>query len=501
MKLTELTSPAAASGPTSPPGAIRAPPLTDPEIVGLTADSRQIKPGFLFAALRGALRDGRAFAGEAVAQGAVAILTDDPAALTLDPDKSRRVVIVADANPQCRLALFAARFYRRQPRTIAAVTGTNGKTSVAHFTREIWTQLGYPAASLGTLGLVSPTGRRSGALTTPDPVGLHRDLAELAESGIDRVAIEASSHGLAQFRLDGIILAAAAFTNLTRDHLDYHGTMESYRAAKERLFTALLAPGGPAILNADGSEFARLQKLCRERGHRVIAYGRAPGAELRILERLPRPFGQRITAEFFGRRHIVDLPLAGEFQALNVLAALGLVVATGIAPDAAVPTLSHLPGVPGRMQLVGESTAGAPVLVDYAHTPDALRSVLAALRPHAERRLLIVFGAGGDRDRGKRPLMGRVAAELADLVYVTDDNPRDEEPAEIRRAIVAAAPQAIEIGDRRAAIAAAIAELRRGDVLVIAGKGHETGQIVGSEILPFDDVAVAREALGPRGPG
>ena len=497
MKLTELTSPAATSGPTSSPGISWAPPLADPEIVGLTADSRQVRPGFLFAALRGALRDGRAFAGAAVAQGAVAILTDDPVALTLDPDASRRVIVIADANPQLRLALFAARFYRRQPRTIAAVTGTNGKTSVAHFTREIWAALGYPAASLGTLGLISPAGRRAGALTTPDPVGLHKDLAELAQGGIDHIAIEASSHGLAQFRLDGVTIAAAAFTNLTRDHLDYHGAMDSYRAAKERLFTALLKPEGPAIINADSPEFAGLANLCRQRGHKVIAYGRASGAELRILDRLARPFGQRITADIFGERHTLDLPLVGEFQAMNVLAALGLVVATGVATDTVLPALTRLSGVPGRMQLVGETRTGAPVFVDYAHTPDALASVLAALRPHAERRLAIVFGAGGDRDRGKRALMGRVAAELADLAYVTDDNPRSEPAAEIRRAILAAAPEAIEIGDRRAAILAAIAELRQGDVLVIAGKGHETGQIVGGDILPFDDAAVAREALGP----
>ncbi|MFI4948213.1 MAG: UDP-N-acetylmuramoyl-L-alanyl-D-glutamate--2,6-diaminopimelate ligase [Alphaproteobacteria bacterium] len=487
MKLTELTSPAAGAG---------GPGIADPEIVGLTADSRQVRPGFLFAALLGVTRDGRAFAKEAIARGAVAILTDDPAALNLDPDLRAHVAIISDANPQRRLALLAARFYRRQPRVIAAVTGTNGKTSVAHFAREIWTALGYPAASLGTLGLIAPAGRRAGALTTPDPVGLHRDLAELAQGGIEHVAVEASSHGLAQFRLDGVAVAAAAFTNLTRDHLDYHGTMDSYRAAKERLFTALLAPDGPAILNADSPEFARLATVCREAGHKVIAYGRAAGAELRLLDRLARPFGQHIRAELFGARHAIELPLVGEFQAMNVLAAFGLVVASGVAPDAALPALPRLPGVPGRMQLVGESAAGAPVYVDYAHTPDALSSVLAALRPHAEGRLLIVFGAGGDRDRGKRPLMGRVAAELADLVYVTDDNPRSEAPGDIRRAILAAAPHAIEIGDRRAAIVAAIAELHRGDLLVIAGKGHETGQIVGREILPFDDAAVAREALG-----
>src|SRR5439155_8226507 len=309
--------------------------------------------------------------------------------------------------------------------------------------------LDYPAASLGTLGLITPDGRRARALTTPDPVGLHRDLADLAEGGIDHVAIEASSHGLAQFRLDGVTLAAAAFTNLTRDHLDYHGSMDSYRAAKERLFTALLMPEGPAVVNADIPEFAALASLCRERGHPVIAYGRTSGAKLRILDRLPRPFGQRISAELFGERHTVDLPLVGDFQAMNVLAALGLVVATGAALGAALPALPHLSGVPGRMQLAGESATGASVFVDYAHTPDALASVLAALRPHAERRLAIVFGAGGDRDRGKRPLLGRVAAELADLVYVTDDNPRSEKPSEIRRAILAAPPKPIEIGDRR----------------------------------------------------
>ncbi|HEV2333861.1 MAG TPA: UDP-N-acetylmuramoyl-L-alanyl-D-glutamate--2,6-diaminopimelate ligase [Stellaceae bacterium] len=487
MKLTELTSPAARAG---------GPGIADPEIVGLTADSRHVRPGFLFAALQGVTRDGRAFAREAIARGAVAILTDDPAALKLDPGLRARVAIIADANPQRRLALLAARFYRRQPRIVAAVTGTNGKTSVVHFTREIWTALGYPAASLGTLGLISPAGRRAGALTTPDPVGLHRDLAELAQGGVEHVAVEASSHGLAQYRLDGLAVAAAAFTNLTRDHLDYHQTMDSYRAAKERLFAALLAPDGPAILNADSPEFARLATLCRAGGHKIIAYGRAAGAELRILDRVARPFGQRIRAVLFGARHAIELPLVGEFQAMNVLAAFGLVVASGVAPDAALPALPRLSGVPGRMQLIGESAAGAPVFVDYAHTPDALRSVLAALRPHAEGRLLIVFGAGGDRDRGKRPLMGGVAAELADLVYVTDDNPRSEEPGDIRRSILAAAPHAIEIGDRRAAIVAAIAELHRGDLLVIAGKGHETGQIVGSEILPFDDAAVAREALG-----
>jgi UDP-N-acetylmuramoyl-L-alanyl-D-glutamate--2,6-diaminopimelate ligase len=494
-------SPAAPSDPAVLPGAIRAPPLADLEIVGLTADSRQVKPGFLFAALRGAQQDGRAFAAEAVERGAVAILTDDRAALNLDADARHRVAIIADPNPHRRLALLAARFYPRQPHTIAAVTGTNGKTSVVHFTREIWGALGHPSASLGTLGLVSPAGRRSGALTTPDPIALQRDLAELAAQGVEHVAIEASSHGLAQYRLDGVAVSAAAFTNLSRDHLDYHGDMESYRAAKQRLFAELLPRDGTAILNADSPEFAGLAALCRERGQRVIAYGAAAAAELRLLARKPSRNGQHISLLLFDKAFDIDLPLVGEFQAMNVLAALGLAVATGTRLSDAAAVLPRLSGVPGRMQRVGETASGAVVFVDYAHTPDALATVLTALRPHAEGRLAIVFGAGGDRDRGKRPLMGQVATEGADLAYVTDDNPRSEAPAEIRRAILAGAPHAIEIGDRSEAIAAAISELRRGDILVIAGKGHETGQIVGGTVLPFDDALVAREAIAAAGGG
>src|SRR5947209_4672399 len=349
------------SDPSAPAGIPRGPPLTDPQIVGITADSRQVKPGFLFAALRGTQQDGRAFAADAVKKGAAAILTDDADALALDPEARRRVAIIADQNPQRRLALLAARFCARQPRTIAAVTGTNGKTSVAHFTREIWTDLGHPAASLGTLGLVSPAGRRTGALTTPDPVALHRDLAELASQGVEHAAIEASSHGLAQFRLDGVAVAAAAFTNLTRDHLDYHGDMESYRAAKQRLFADLLKPGGAAILNADSPEFAGLAVLCRTGGHRVIGYGSAAVAELRITERVPSRDGQRISLDLFGRRYDIDLPLVGEFQAMNVLAALGLVTATGTPVEEAASSLRHLTGVPGRLQQVGETAAGAVV--------------------------------------------------------------------------------------------------------------------------------------------
>jgi UDP-N-acetylmuramoyl-L-alanyl-D-glutamate--2,6-diaminopimelate ligase len=438
--------------------------------------------------------DGRRFAREAVAKGAVAILTDDASALVLGPAAHGRIAIVADANPQRCFALMAAYFYRHRPKTIAAVTGTNGKTSVAHFTREIWEALGQKAASLGTLGWVVGNERHPGALTTPDPVTLHRTLGMLAERGVSHAVIEASSHGLAQFRLDGITVNAAAFTNLTRDHLDYHGDMDAYRAAKDRMFAALLTADGSAVLNADSPEFPRLAELARGRGHKIISYGLAAGADLRLVARRPRRDGQDVSLRLFGARDDVALKLIGEFQAMNVLAALGLVIATGAAPPAAVAALARLTTVPGRMQLVGK-TNGAAVFVDYAHTPDALHTVLAAARPHAEGRLIVVFGAGGDRDRGKRPLMGKVASEQADRVYITDDNPRTEIAAEIRRAILAAAPAAIEIGDRRTAIATAIGALAPGDVLIIAGKGHETGQIVGHETLPFDDAAIAREAI------
>ncbi len=489
MKLTELIAPVPASTG-----------LNDPEIVGLTANSRNVRPGFLFAALPGARQDGRRFAADAVARGAVAILTDEPAALALPPEERDRVRIVTDPNPARRLALMAAGFHGRQPRTIAAVTGTNGKTSVVHFTREIWTALGHPSASLGTLGIVIPAERRPGALTTPDPVALHRDLAGLAEQGIDHVAIEASSHGLHQFRLDGVSVAAAAFTNLTRDHLDYHGNMAHYRAAKQRLFSALLMSGGSAVLNRDSAEFERLDGFCRDGSHPVIGYGTDPAADLRLVAREPRVDRQFLVLEVFGRRHELVLPLAGEFQAMNALAALGLVIATGSPVAVATTALGGLTGVPGRLQFVAGHEGGGAIVVDYAHTPDALAAVLTALRPHALGRLALLFGCGGDRDAGKRPLMGEVATRLADRVYVTDDNPRTEPPAEIRRAILDAAPSAIEIGDRREAIATAIAELVAGDLLVIAGKGHETGQIIGTETYPFDDAAIARELAGESRP-
>jgi UDP-N-acetylmuramoyl-L-alanyl-D-glutamate--2,6-diaminopimelate ligase len=470
-------------------------PAADPEIAGLSADSRSIRPGFLFAALPGTRQDGRNFADEAVSRGAVAILTDDANALSLPADRRDRVAILVDPRPHRRLALLAARFYGRQPRTIVAVTGTNGKTSVVHFVREIWTAMGLPAASLGTLGLVTAAARRPGALTTPDPVALHRDLATLAKEGIEQVAIEASSHGLHQCRLDGLAFAAAGFTNLTRDHLDYHGGLAHYRTAKYRLFTSLLVAGGTAVLNADSSEFSRLASLCRDRGHPVLAYGADQKADLCILAREPKGSSQVLLLNILGHRCRLVLPLAGAFQAMNALAALGLVIATGGSVAAATDALDRLTGPPGRLQFVADDGNGGGIVVDYAHTPDALATVLTTLRPHAQGRLIALFGCGGDRDSGKRPLMGQIAARLADRVYVTDDNPRNEEPAEIRRAILAAAPEAIEIADRRRAIAVAIADTRPGDLLVIAGKGHETGQIVGHETNPFDDAEIVREIV------
>lgn len=461
------------------------------EITGLTADSRRVEAGFLFAALPGAQADGRDFIDQAVAKGAVAVLVPSGTEIKrYDPP----VLLIQDSEPRRRLALMAAALYKRQPREIVAVTGTNGKTSVAVFVRQIWERLGRKAASLGTLGLTPPRSDAPAALTTPDPVDLHRCLAALADDGIDALAMEASSHGLDQYRLDGVRLSAAAFTNLSRDHLDYHGSMEAYLAAKARLFTALLPADGIAVLNADIPEFDHLHGLCAARGQGILTYGRK-GRELRLLDLTARPTGLGLQLQVNGETYDVSLRLAGAFQAHNLLAAVGLVLAGGVEPDAVLATLPHLTGVPGRVEPVGATPAGGHVYVDYAHTPDALAVVLQAMRPHATGRLWVVFGAGGDRDPGKRPLMGTAAAAHADLAIVTDDNPRSEDPAAIRAQILQACPSATEVGDRRAAIEFALARLDAGDVLVIAGKGHESGQIVGNRILPFDDRDVARTAI------
>jgi len=465
----------------------------DVDVTGLASDSRNVRPGYLFAALPGSVTDGGRFVADAVERGAVAILASPDLSLTGVPGADD-VELLRNDNPRRSLAQIAAKFHGAQPSVIAAVTGTNGKTSVAWFTRQIWTQLGHQAVSLGTLGIAGPGMSSKGGLTTPDPIALHGDLAGLAAAGIQHLVLEASSHGLAQYRLDGVSISAGAFTNLSRDHLDYHGSMENYRDAKLRLFSEILPEGGTAVLNADSEEFKIFASVCEGRGCRVIDYG-ARADSLRIVSLEPRADGQLLTLQAFGESHRIELPLPGAFQASNALCAVGLAVASGDDPNAAIATLGKLEGVPGRLQLAARAPCGAPIYVDYAHTPDALSHVLAALRPHTTDRLIVVFGCGGDRDSGKRPMMGSVAHELADVRLVTDDNPRGEDPARIRGEILSTCPDASEFDDRAEAIFAGVAALTPGDVLVIAGKGHETGQIIGDTVRPFDDAETARAAV------
>ena len=456
----------------------------------LTADSRAVRPGSLFAALPGSHADGARFIAEAVARGAAAVLvprgTAWPAGVPARP-------LLAAEDPRRALALLAARWHPGQPERVVAVTGTNGKTSTAEFFRQL---AGPRAASLGTLGLLAPGFPPGPGLTTPDPVSLHATLAALAAAGITHLAMEASSHGLEQRRLDGVRLAAAGFGNLTRDHLDYHGTLDAYRAAKLRLFDTLLPDGAFAVLNADmdGETLAALRAIVAARRLPAIEVGEA-GRELRLLAARPLPAGQALVLEFAGRRHELELPLPGRFQADNALLAAGLALAVGVADP--VGRLAALRGVRGRMELAAE-VAGAAIYVDYAHTPDALARLLAALRPHVApgARLHVLFGAGGDRDPGKRPLMGAAAASAADVAWITDDNPRSEDPALIRAAILAACPGGRDAGPRERAIAAALDALHPGDVLAVAGKGHESGQTIAGITTPFDDAEVVRRLAG-----
>lgn len=462
------------------------------EIVGLSADSREVRPGYLYAALRGSHQDGTAFIDDAVSQGAVAVLAPPGVRIA-----SPKAYLVTDANPRRRLSHLAARFFGAQPETVVAVTGTNGKSSVVEFVRQIWSSLGRRAASLGTLGVHGNGLDQQGSLTTPDPVTLHNMLKDLKDKGVDCVAMEASSHGLSQFRLDGVGLKAAAFTNLSRDHLDYHESYEDYLYAKLRLFGELLPPRSHAVLNADSDAFEDVANICWARGHRILSVGKS--GDLRLRSQSPTAIGQELVVTYKGKSYPISLPLIGDFQASNALIAAGLVIASGAEPADALNALGDLEPVRGRMELAGHNAKGAPIYVDYAHTPDALEKVLSALRPHTEGRLHVVFGCGGDRDTGKRPLMGRVADEHADRVIVTDDNPRTEDPGAIRAEILKACPGAKEIGDRQQAISAAIGALDGGDILVIAGKGHEQGQIVGGQTLPFDDVSAVKRALKPAG--
>jgi len=466
-----------------------------PEITGVTCDSRRVAPGFLFAAIPGTTNDGRDYIADALARGAAAILAPPGTRL---PDGYETTPLLDTDNPRRRYALLAARFYPRQPETVAAVTGTNGKTSVASFLRQTWKRAGLEAASAGTLGIQSDVFSRDDGLTTPDPSDLHADLAHLADLGVDHLALEASSHGLDQCRLDGVRIAAGAFTNLTRDHLDYHGSTEAYFKAKRRLFDTLVLDGGAAVVNADDPHGADVIAAAQARHLRVRTYG-ARGIDFKLLSIRPEARGQHLSLMVEGIERDLFLPLAGRFQAMNALCALGLATVTGVPAETALAALETLSGAPGRMEWIGEKPTGGAVYVDYAHTPDALENVLAALRPHASGALAVVFGCGGDRDRGKRPEMGRIASELADRVIVTDDNPRSEDPAQIRAEILAAAPGASEIADRADAIETAVAGLSAGEVLVIAGKGHERGQIVGSRVLPFDDREAARAAVAGEG--
>jgi len=462
-------------------------------LTGLAADSRAVRPGEVFFALSGSKADGATYAVAAAEAGAALVVGEGarPAGLPAQTAYAR----VADARQA--LALAAAVFFPRQPATIVAVTGTAGKSSVADFTRQIFAYLGHESASLGTLGVITGKGAHYGSLTTPDPVTLHRTLDQLAGEGISHLAVEASSHGLDQRRLDGIRLTAGAFTNLGRDHLDYHASLDEYLACKLRLFDTLLPAGAPAIVNMDGERAGAVKAACEARGLKLFTTG-ARGEHLRLLGRETAAFGQRLDLAFGRHAHRAHLPLIGAFQAENALVAAGFALALGAAPKQVMDALETLKGVPGRLERVG-ARGTAPVFVDYAHKPEALASVLDTLRPATAGRLIVAFGCGGDRDRGKRPIMGAIATEKADVVIVTDDNPRSEEAATIRRDILVAAPGAIEIGDRARAIGEAVAMLKDGDALVIAGKGHETGQIVGAVTLPFSDHEEARAALAAAG--
>ena len=460
--------------------------LASRAIAGLAFDSRKTAPGDVFFALAGAKDDGLKHVGEALAKGAAAVVAE-----RWTPSSGAAFVEVADA--RAALAHAAARFYPRQPETIVAVTGTSGKTSVVAFVRQIWQALGRDSASLGTIGVISRPLTAYGSLTTPDPIALHQMLDRLAEARVTHLALEASSHGLDQKRLDGVRFAAGAFTNLSRDHMDYHATIEEYFAAKLRLFRDLLPADAPAVVDADSDIAPQVIEAALARRLNVVSVG-AKGKTIRLVSATRDGLSSILELEFDGRRRRVKFRLPGDFQVSNALVAAGLCIATGSEADAAFQALQTLEGAPGRLERIGE-TRGATVFVDYAHKPDALEKALAALRPFVRGRLILVFGCGGDRDAGKRPIMGEIATRCADVTIVTDDNPRSENPAAIRAQILAAAPSALEIGNRAEAIRAGIALLANGDALLIAGKGHETGQIVGDRTLPFSDADEARAAL------
>lgn len=459
------------------------------DVGGITSNSGEVARGSLFFGVPGSKLDGAAFAADAAAKGAVAAVVSAQA-----PVGDIGIPVLRVADSRRALALSAARFFGGQPQTMVAVTGTSGKTSVASFVRQIWEHTALLAASIGTTGVTAPGRNDYGTLTTPDPVALHRLLKELADEGVTHASMEASSHGLDQRRLDGVQLAAGGFTNLGRDHMDYHPTVEDYLNAKLRLFDTLLPKGAPAVIFADDAFSAQTIAAVKAAGLQALTVGRH--GDFLSLKRVEHErFQQRAEIEADGVIHEIDLPLAGDFQIYNALVAAGLAIATGTPAAKALEALEKLRGASGRLELIGATAAGAPVYVDYAHKPDALENVLASVRPFTTGRVIVVFGCGGDRDKGKRPIMGEIAARLADVTIVTDDNPRSEIPADIRAAILAASPGAIEIGDRREAIRAAIDMLHAGDTLIVAGKGHEEGQTIGGVTHPFSDHAEVRNAL------
>jgi UDP-N-acetylmuramoyl-L-alanyl-D-glutamate--2,6-diaminopimelate ligase len=462
---------------------------SDSEVTGFAIDHRKVASGSIFGAFRGAVFNGEEFIPQAIERGAVAVVARTKAEVDGVP-------LIGDANPRRRFAELAAKFYAPYPDTVVAATGTNGKTSTVEMTRQIWRMTGHRSASIGTLGVTTSDDQVKTGLTTPDIVTFLNNMAGLKRMGISHVAYEASSHGLDQHRAEGVPLAAAAFTNFSRDHLDYHATMDEYFEAKMRLFDELLLPGRPAVVWTDDPKSGDVIERAKARGHEVRTVGRK-GDLIRLAEQTPSPLGQIVNLEYGGRPYRLALPLIGAYQASNVLTAAALVLATGGEWDRVFSAMQRVAPVRGRLERAVITRSGAPVYVDYAHTPDALEAAIAALRPHVERRLITVFGAGGDRDQGKRPAMGAVASRMSDVVIVTDDNPRSEDPARIRAAIMAEAPGATEVGGRREAIAEAIRIAGAGDIVLIAGKGHETGQIVGAgkdeRLLPFDDALVARE--------
>jgi UDP-N-acetylmuramoyl-L-alanyl-D-glutamate--2,6-diaminopimelate ligase len=476
---------------------IGVPPDVNAQVAGITADSRVVDEGTVFVAIKGAKLDGAEFIQYAVRQRALAIVTTLEGAVTaletIGHVPNIPMILVDD--PRATLSRLAARFHPRQPKAVAAVTGTSGKTSVAEFLRQIWERLGIEAASLGTMGVASSAVSLPGGLTTPDPVGLHATLEKLADAGVAALAMEASSHGLDQYRLDGVRVQSAAITNIARDHMDYHPTTAHYTAAKLRLFTDLLVDDGTVVANADDAVFPMVSAIAKMRGLRLIPVGQAGEGGFTIRDTVFTDAGQRVDVAWNGQSHILDLPLIGSFQARNVLTAAALAIGCGADAAAVLAVLPTLEGVRGRMELVARRANDAPVFVDYAHKPDALTAALSGLRPHVSGRLHVVFGAGGDRDAGKRPLMGEAAAQGADVVIVTDDNPRSEDPAAIRAAILAACPDSVEIPDRAEAILRGIDGLEEGDALLIAGKGHETGQVVAGDVIPFDDAEHARIAV------